>query len=164
MVERCIREGVGAASPVGRPNRFVAERGRMAWEKATSHGFEAQLLRLPGRAPTAKAIRYALNHRAGLERLLDDGRIEIDSNVVERAIRPVVLSRKNALFASGDDGGMRWAAVASLVETCKLNGVDPQRYFSDVLTRLVNGWPQTGVSKTWGKLLACPGLIGPAEA
>ena len=66
---------------------------------------------------------------------------------MERAIRPVVLSRKNALFASGDDGGMRWAAVASLVETCKLNGVDPQRYFSDVLTRLVNGWPQTRIDE-----------------
>jgi transposase len=103
--------------------------------------FEAQLARLPGRAPTADAIRYALNHREGLERFLDDGRIDIDSNVVERAIRPLVLSRKNALFASGDDGGARWATVASLVETCKLNGVDPQRYFADVLTRLVNGWP-----------------------
>ena len=63
------------------------------------------------------------------------------SNVVERAIRPLCLSRKNSLFASGDDGGERWAAVASLVETCKLNGVDPQRYFTDLLTRLVNGWP-----------------------
>jgi transposase len=109
--------------------------------------FEAQLLRLPGRAPTADAIRYALNHREGLERFLDDGRIEIDSNVVERAIRPVVLSRKNALFASGDDGGTRWAAVASLIETCKLNGVDPQCYFSDVLTRLVNGWPQSRIDE-----------------
>jgi len=105
--------------------------------------FEAQLARLPGRAPTAERIRYALNHRAGLERFLDDGRLEIDNNVVERAIRPVVLSRKNALFASGDDGGERWTCIASLVETCKLNGVDPQRYFTDVLTRLVNGWQQT---------------------
>jgi transposase len=108
---------------------------------------EAQLARLPGRAPTAEAIRYALNHRAGLERFLDDGRIDIDSNVVERAIRPLVLSRKNALFASGDDGGARWATVASLVETCKLNGADPQRYFADVLTRLVNGWPQSRIDE-----------------
>jgi len=108
---------------------------------------EAQLARLPGRAPTAEAIRYALNHRGGLERFLDDGRIDIDSNVVERAIRPLVLSRKNALFASGDDGGARWAAVASLVETCKLNGADPQRYFADVLTRLVNGWPQSRIDE-----------------
>ena len=53
----------------------------------------------------------------------------------------------NALFASGDDGGARWAAVASLVETCKLNGVDPQRYITDVLTRLVNGWPNSRIDE-----------------
>ena len=51
-----------------------------------------------------------------------------------------LTTTENALFASGDDGGERWACIASLVETCKLNGVDPQRYFTDVLTRLVNGW------------------------
>jgi transposase len=109
--------------------------------------FEAQLARLPGSAPTAEKIRYALNHRAGLERFLDDGRLDIDSNVVERAIRPVVLSRKNALFASGDDGGERWACIASLVQTCKLNGVNPQRYFTDVLTRLVNGWMESRIDE-----------------
>jgi transposase len=107
----------------------------------------AQLARLPGGSPTAGAIRYALNHRDGLVRFLDDGRIELDNNTVERAIRPICLSRKNALFASGDDGGTRWAAVASLVETCKLNGVDPQRYFTDVLTRLVNGWPNSRIDE-----------------
>jgi hypothetical protein len=63
---------------------------------------DEQLARVPGGSTTAKAIRYALNHRNGLERFLEDGRAEIDSNTVERAIRPVVLSRKNALFASGD--------------------------------------------------------------
>ena len=108
---------------------------------------EAQLARLPGGSPTAKAIRYALNHRDGLVRFLDDGRIELDTNTVERAIRPICLSRKNALFASGDDGGARWAAVASLVETCKLNGVDPQRYFTDLLTRLVDGWPNSRIDE-----------------
>ena len=107
----------------------------------------AQLARLPGSSPTAEAIRYALNHRDGLVRFLDDGRIELDTNTVERAIRPICLSRKNALFASGDDGGARWAAVASLVETCKLNGVDPQRYFAEVLTRLVNGWPNSRIDE-----------------
>jgi hypothetical protein len=94
---------------------------------------------------TAKAIRYALNHRDGLVRFLDDGRIEPDTNTVERAIRPICLSRKNALFASGDDGGGRWAAVASLIETCKMNGADPQRYFADLLTRLVDGWPNSRI-------------------
>ncbi len=97
--------------------------------------FSAQIARLPGSSPTAEAIRYVLSHREGLVRFLDDGRIELDTNTVERAIRPICLSRKNALFASGDDGGARWAAVASLVETCKLNDVDPQRYFTDVLMR-----------------------------
>src|SRR3712207_3844380 len=75
---------------------------------------EQQLVRLPGSSPTAEAIRYALNHRDGLERFLEDGRVEMDSNVVERTIRPLCLSRKNALFASGDDGGRRWADLASL--------------------------------------------------
>jgi transposase len=106
-----------------------------------------QLARLPGSSPTAEAIRYVLNHREGLVRFLEDGRIELDTNTVERAIRPICLSRKNALFASGDDGGARWAAVASLVETCKLNGADPQRYFTEVLTRLVNGWPNSRIDE-----------------
>jgi hypothetical protein len=94
-----------------------------------------------------EAIRYALNHREGLVRLLDDGRIELDTNTVERAIRPICLSRKSALFASGGDGGARWAAVASLVETCKLNCVDPQRYLAEVLTRLVNGSPNSRIDE-----------------
>lgn len=108
---------------------------------------ETQLARLPGSAPTAEKIRYALNHRTGLGRFLDDGMLEMDTNTVERCIRPLVLSRKNALFASGDDGGERWACIASLVETCKLNGVNPQQYFTDVLTRLVNGWMESRIDE-----------------
>jgi len=94
--------------------------------------FEAQVATLPGRGPTAGAIRYALNHWDGLERFLDDGRIELDNNSVERAMRPVKLSRKNALFAGSDEGGANWARIASLAETCKLNGVNPQLYFADL--------------------------------
>ncbi|QDD96833.1 Transposase, partial (plasmid) [Roseomonas mucosa] len=108
---------------------------------------EQQLVRLPGGSPTAGAIRYALNHREGLVRFLDDGRIEMDNNTVERAIRPLCLGRKNALFASGDDGGRRWADLASLVETCKLNSVEPQRYLTDLLTRLVEGWPNSRIDE-----------------
>src|SRR3712207_1929711 len=99
--------------------------------------------------PRKPAERQAVRERVPRPRFrfLDDGRIELDTNTVERAIRPLVLSRKNALFASGDDGGARWAAVASLVETCKLNGVDPQRYLTELLTRLVNGWPNSRIDE-----------------
>jgi len=74
----------------------------------------------------AEAIRYARSRWEGLTRFLDDGRIEIDTNVVERAIRPIALNRKNALFAGSDGGGEHWAIIASLIETCKLRGMDPQ--------------------------------------
>ncbi|CAJ0858195.1 hypothetical protein AMST5_03911 [freshwater sediment metagenome] len=87
----------------------------------------------------AEAIRYALSRWEGLTRFVDDGRIEIDSNVVERAIRPIALNRKNALFAGSDGGGENWAIIASLIETCKLNGVDPQAYLSEVLGKIVTG-------------------------
>jgi len=95
----------------------------------------------------ATVIRYALNHRAGLERFLDDGKLDMSNRVVGLAIRPICLNRRNALFASGDDGGERWACIASLVETRKLNGFDPQRSFTDVLTRLVNGWMENRIDE-----------------
>lgn len=91
----------------------------------------------------AEAIRYALSRWAGLSLFLDDGRIEIDNNVVERAIRPLALNRKNALFAGSDGGAEHWAVIASLIETCKLLGVEPHSYLADVITRIVNGHPQT---------------------
>ena len=103
--------------------------------------FEQQLARVSGKSLIAEAIRYGLNHWDGLTRFLDDGRIELDTNIVERSIRPLVLNRKNALFAGHDQGAENWACIASLIETCKLHGVDQQAYFADVLTKLVNLWP-----------------------
>jgi transposase len=91
----------------------------------------------------AEAIRYALSRWAGLSLFLDDGRVEIDNNVVERAIRPLTLNRKNALFAGSDGGAEHWAVIASLIETCKLLAVEPNGYLADVITRIVNGHPQT---------------------
>lgn len=103
--------------------------------------FEQQLTRVSGKSLIADVIRYGLNHWEGLTRFLDDGRIELDTNIVERGIRPIVLNRKNALFAGHDQGAENWACLASLIETCKLSGVDPQAYITDVLTKLVNLWP-----------------------
>ena len=109
--------------------------------------FEEQHAKLPARSPTAGAIRYALNLWDGLERFLEDGRIELDTNSVERAMRPVALSRKNSLFAGSNEGAANWAGLASLIETCKLNHVNPETYFTDLLTRLVNGWPQSRIDE-----------------
>jgi transposase len=91
----------------------------------------------------AEAIRYALSRWAGLIRFIDDGRIEIDSNVVERSMRPIALNRKNALFAGSDVGGEHWAIISSLIETCKLNKIDPQAYLTDVISRIANGHPNS---------------------
>ena len=127
--------------------RSAAERRAVRQERSgplvleIKSWFEHQLTRLSGKSKTAEAIRYALHHWEGLTRFLDDGRIELDTNIVERSIRPIVLNRKNALFAGHDEGAQNWACIASLIETCKLNGVDPQTYFDDVLTKLVNLWP-----------------------
>jgi hypothetical protein len=93
----------------------------------------------------ADAIRYALARWAGLCLFLEDGRIEIDNNVVERAIRPLALTRKNALFAGSDGGAEHWAVIASLIESCKLLGVEPHAYLADIISRIVNGHPQARV-------------------
>ena len=96
--------------------------------------FEDSQQRLSGKSPTAVAIRYALGRWEALIRYASDGRVEIDNNAAERAIRPVALGRKNWLFAGSDAGGERAADVLSLIETAKLNGLDPERYLREVLT------------------------------
>jgi transposase len=93
----------------------------------------------------AEAIRYALSRWEGLTRFIDNGRIEIDSNVVERSIRPIALNRKNALFAGSDGGGEHWAIIASLIETCKLCGIEPRTYLADIITKIVNGHPNSQI-------------------
>lgn len=98
---------------------------------------EEQLPRLSRSAKLGEKIRYALNHWPGLVRFLEDGRLEIDNNSVERSMRPVALQRKNALFAGHDLGAENWAAIASLVETCRLNDVNPTAYLTDILPELV---------------------------
>jgi len=108
---------------------------------------EKQLARLSRGSTTADAFRYGLNHWTGLVRFLDDGRIELDSNTVERSMRPIALSRKNALFAGSDEGAKNWAAIASLIETAKLNGVNPHAWLADTLTRLVNRWPASRIDE-----------------
>jgi transposase len=90
----------------------------------------------PPDTPMAKAITYACNQWDRIQLLLQNGRIEADNNSVERAIRPITLFRKNSLFAGNEHGGERAALFYSLVETCKLNGIDPFEYLQDIYNRL----------------------------
>ena len=107
--------------------------------------WENELPRLPGSAKVVEAIRHALSYRMQFERILADGRLEIDSNTVERAIRPQTMTRKNALFAGCDDVGHTWATIATLVATARLNDVDPQAWPAITLQRIANGWPNKGI-------------------
>ncbi|MFQ6163900.1 IS66 family transposase [Sinorhizobium meliloti] len=107
--------------------------------------WEKERGKVSGKSKTAEAIRYALTRREALERFLTDGRIEIDSNIVERAIRPQTITRKNSLFAGSEGGGRTWATVATLLQTCKMNGVDPLDWLSQTLTRIAQGWPASEI-------------------
>jgi transposase len=108
---------------------------------------EHQLTLVSGKARIATAIRYALSRWQGLSRFLDDGRVELDSNVVERAIRPITLGRKNHLFAGSDGGAQHWAVLASLIATCKLLDVDPYAYLADVLAKLLARHPMSRIDE-----------------
>ena len=99
---------------------------------------EATVRRISGKSNLAGAIRYAQNRWLQLTRYRDDGRIEIDNNTAERAIRPTVLGRKNWLFCGSDQGGERAAAIYTLIVTAKLNDLDPEAYLRDVLARLAS--------------------------
>ena len=152
MVETAIR---GQTANARRATRRVRSLPLVAAMKAW---FEAELHRIPPRGALAEAIRYALTRWTALCCFLDDGRIELDNNTVERAIRPIALGRKNHLFAGSNGGAERWAVVASLLATAKLNGVEPFAYLRDVLERMSNGYLANRLDDllpwNWGRLAA----------
>jgi transposase len=91
---------------------------------------------LSSKGDLAKAIRYTTTRWKAFTRFVDNGRIEMDNNAAERSIRPIALGKKNYLFAGSDDGGNRAASMYSLIETAKLNGINPQAYLAHVLTHI----------------------------
>jgi len=122
------------------------ERSRPLVE-ALEPWLRAKLATISQKGKLADAIRYALARWEGLIRFIDDGRIEIDSNTVERSIRPIALTRKNALFAGSDAGAEHWAVLASLIETCKLSAIDPEAWLAQAITRIVQGHPQSRIDE-----------------
>ena len=103
--------------------------------------------RISAKSRLGDKLSYIAQHMDGLKLFLDDGTIEMDSNVVERAIRPIALNRKNALFAGHDEGGRTWARIASLIETCKLNNVEPYAYLKTTLEAIARGHPAARIDE-----------------
>ncbi len=99
---------------------------------------ETTLRRLSRKSELAKAFRYMRSRWKALLRCFDDGRLALDNNPAERALRCVAIGRKNYLFAGSDAGGHRAAAIYSLIETAKLNRRNPQHYLADVLARIAD--------------------------
>jgi len=99
----------------------------------------AQAARVSRKSDLGEAMAYMLKRQDGFRLFLDDGRVDIDSNLVENAIRSPAMNRRNALFAGHDEGGRNWARFASLIGTCKINGVEPYAYMRDLFTMLANG-------------------------
>ncbi|WP_370393696.1 IS66 family transposase [Cognatishimia sp.] len=103
--------------------------------------------RISRKSRLGEKLSYIAKHMEGLKLFLDDGAIEMDSNTVERTIRPIALNRKNALFAGHDEGGRTWGRIASLIETCKLNGVEPYAYLKATLEAIAQGHPASRIEE-----------------
>jgi transposase len=106
---------------------------------------QAQRLRVSAKSRLGEKLAYIHRHWDGLQTFLHDGRVEIDSNSVENLIRPIALNRKNALFAGHDEGGKAWGRIASLIETAKINGVEPFVYLKATLGAIAGGHPQSAI-------------------
>ena len=106
---------------------------------------QAERRKVSAKSRLGEKLTYIHNHWDGLQTFLADGRVEIDNNRVENMIRPIALNRKNSLFAGHDEGGIAWGRIASLIETCKINGVEPFAYLKATLTAIANGHPQSHI-------------------
>ncbi|KHL24984.1 transposase [Croceibacterium mercuriale] len=108
---------------------------------------EDTLRRISNKGALADAIRYAVKRREALTRFCDDARLEADNNRAENCLRPIALGRKNYLFAGSDKGGERAAAIYTLLQTAKLNHIDPEAWLRDVLTRIADGHPANRIGE-----------------
>ena len=106
---------------------------------------QIQRSRVSAKSRLGEKLSYIANHWDGLQTFLTDGRVEIDSNNVENLIRPIALNRKNALFAGHDEGGKAWGRIASLIETAKINGVEPFAYIKATLEAIAVGHPKSQI-------------------
>ena len=100
---------------------------------------DATVVKLSGKLELAKAFRYTITRREALTRFVTDGRLEADNNIAENAMRVIALGRRNYLFAGSDSGGERAASIYTLVASARLNGLNPEVYLRDILTKIAEG-------------------------
>ncbi len=131
-----IEQQINGRAPLER--LAVRQRDAVPLLAALEAFLRQALSQISGKSTLAQAIRYALSRWAALTRYTIDGRLEMTNNAVERAIRPLVLGRKNYLFAGSDSGGVRAATMYTIIETAKLNRLDPEAYLRDVLARIAD--------------------------
>ena len=129
-----IEEEIRGLIPENRHQQRQLHSKKIVEELFTN--FKKWMNKLPAKSLTARAISYALNNEVALKRFLEDGKIEIDNNAAERSVRGIALGRKNWLFAGSDSGGQTAAAIYSLIETAKLNDINPWLYLKQVLTQI----------------------------
>ena len=142
-----IEEEIRGAPPDARRQRRQ-ERSRPQVEELRI-AIDDALRRLSPKSAMAKALAYGRKRWDALTRYLDEGLAEIDNNIAERAMRSVAIGRKNWLFAGSRAGGERAAAIYSVIETAKLNGIEPQAYIADVIEKIASGWP----ASRWDELM-----------
>ena len=131
------------------PERRLAERQVRSAPLAEAFGdwLKQQRVRVSPKSRLGEKLAYIARHWDGLQLFLADGRIEMDSNSVENLARPIALNRKNALFAGHDEGAAAWARIASLIETAKLNGVEPYAWLKATLEAIANGHPNSCIDE-----------------
>lgn len=135
-----IEKDIRGTSP---GQRLSARQARSApLVAAFGEWLQAQRLRISAKSRLGEKLAYIHRYWGGLQTFLTDGRVEIDSNNVENLVRPIALNRKNALFAGHDEGGCTWGRIASLIETCKINGVEPFAYLKSTLEAIAAGHPK----------------------
>jgi transposase len=133
---RCAAERLAARQDLTKP--LIADFE--AWLKTTRS-------RISAKSRLGEKLSYIAKHMDGLKLFLEDGTVEMDSNIVERSIRPIALNRKNALCAGHDEGGRNWGRIASLIETCKLNNVEPYAYLKATLEAIAAGHPSARIDE-----------------
>ncbi len=138
-----IEKDIRGTSP---GQRLSARQARSApLVAAFGEWLQGQRLRVSAKSRLGEKLAYIHSHWQGLQTFLTDGRVEIDSNNVENLVRPIALNRKNALFAGHDEGGKAWGRIASLIETCKINGVEPFAWLKATLTTIAAGHPKNRI-------------------